>query len=373
MQPRTAPPREGLTADQVEALISAPSVEVSAGLERVDARGVTVEDISDRLVGGRIRRNNYATIHGTAELELMGAPLEWGRDRVRPFMVLRSGDIEARFDLGVYFLSTPERTVGPRPETYRVECYDALLALRTLTGETVYIPEGTNVVQAVRDLLDEHAAGARFLIPYHEATLPSPRLWVVDEETTWLHVVNDLLGLIGYRGLWADWNGTLRSDVYRAPADSGVEWVYSADDVLTIVGEDRTVIADFFDAPNRWVFVRHSPADGTSEPEVAGVYEVINRADGPSSVEGRGRVITYVEFVDVVDDDALRARGDAVVDRDRHIDTGLTLRTEPNPLHWHFDVVTYHDAAMGVDVKAVSHEWELPLDGSQMTHRLRKV
>lgn len=373
MQPRTAAPREHLTASQVDALLTGPSLRVSPGLEVVDESGTVLEDVSDRLVAGSVSHSNYATIHGTCKLRLLAPPLAWQSARVRPFLTLTSQGVEARFDLGVYLTSTPRRQVDAAPETFEVEGYGLLSILDTLTGTTYRVAAGTNVVAAVQAILDDHGAGTPHFIEQDDEVLASDRIYPLDEETTWLRVVNDLLASIGYRGLFEDWTGRYRSEPYRAPASQAPEWVYGTDERTTILHPERAQEADYFDAPNRWVFVRQDPGDGVAEPSTPDVYEVTNQTDGPTSIGARGRTITRVEFLDVTSSAALVSRGDAVVAADKRLDATFDVVADPNPLHWHFDVVSLDDPEFGAPVKAVVQEWDLDLSGSKTSLTLRKV
>lgn len=371
MQPRTTAPREDLTADEVEALLTGDTLSMSAGLEIVDAQGVVLQDISDRLVGGEIAHNNYARIHSSCNLTIEEG-LDWASSRVRVYVILNSQVIEARFDLGVYLLSTPARRKGAVPETYDVEGYGLLTILDTPTGQVYRVPAGANIVDEVRTILDAHGAGTPHYLEPHDGTLSSDRIFPLDDETTWLGVVNDLLGKIGYRGLWEDWTGRFRSEPYRAPKNRATEWTYDNDVRTTILHEDREVESDYFDTPNNWVFIREDPASGeVSEPGTTDVYEVTNQNDGPTSISGRGGIQrNAVHHLDVASAEALQARGDEIVDRDKRLDATYTLTTDPNPLHWHFDIVRLDDFG---GPKTVAHEWTLDLAAQEMEVVLRKV
>jgi len=51
----------------------------------------------------------------------------------------------------------------------------------------------------------------------------------------------------------------------------------------------------------------------------------------------------------------------------------VSVAVSPNPIHDHFDVVDFVDAALGVNGRYLVTEWSLPLDGSDMTLELRGV
>lgn len=141
MQPLTAPPREHLTEQQVRDLLTGDELTVKAGLELLDSRNQVVDDITDDLVGGTVKHEARDTVHGTCSLQIQ-RPLAWGRDRVRVYLTLSNAAVEARFNLGVYVLTTPKDQRGETPQTFDVQGYDLLQPLLDPIGDTyVVIPE----------------------------------------------------------------------------------------------------------------------------------------------------------------------------------------------------------------------------------------
>ncbi|CAI9417396.1 hypothetical protein [Nocardioides sp. T2.26MG-1] len=141
MQPLTAAPREHLTEEQVRDLITGDEVTVSSGLELLDSQNRFIEDISDDMVGGTVGHEGRGTVHGTCSLQIQ-RPLAWGRDRVRVYRTLSNGAVTARFNRGVYVLTTPKDQRGETPQTFDVQGYDLLQPLLDPVGDTyVVMPE----------------------------------------------------------------------------------------------------------------------------------------------------------------------------------------------------------------------------------------
>ncbi|MDI1290915.1 MAG: hypothetical protein PSX37_13320, partial [bacterium] len=111
MQALTAPPRDALTEAQVLALLTSDEVTITPGLDLLDSTNMFVADLSVDFDGGSVSRNNFADVHGTCSLVIL-RELAWGKDRVRPFIVLDDGSVSARFNLGVYVLTTPDSARG---------------------------------------------------------------------------------------------------------------------------------------------------------------------------------------------------------------------------------------------------------------------
>ncbi len=370
MQPMTAPPRDTLTAAAVRGIIrDAPGVRVSAGAELLD-RGLNVTaDISSLVTGGSITRSSYASLHGSGTLGVE-SELDWGAALVRPYVVLSAGATSARFNLGAYYTVTPETALGQTPVVHEVALIDILDALNDPVGEVYSVNAGTGYLAAVEAILlgrgfwqyviDQSAAGS---------VLPSPRVWLLDDNTTWLTIVNDLLGAIGYQGIWSDWDGRLRVQRYLSPSARLSEFTYDVGATTSMLTLDRKIERDFYKAPNRWVFYRSNNVDGSPPVEGNGIYTVTNQSGGPTSIEARGgRVISKTMALDVADHAALVQAAQVTIDADLTIKTKLTLGSSPNPLHWHFDRMTVNDPAIGPQSEALGTQWTLPLDGGDMSH-----
>lgn len=373
MQILTAPPRDSLTTAQVTDLIQASNLTISAGCELLNADLSVAEDISNDLDGGKVSRSLYATVHGTCDLTLTRA-LTWGVDLVRPYMTLTDGLVEARFNLGVYCLTTPDRKVGETPATYAVQGFDRLLLLQRQVGADYTVTAGTTYRQALLDVFtDAGLTGALIEGSAADDTLPADKTWALvadrvadpdqtDSPVTWLRIVNDLLRAINYRSVWADENGVFRCQGYQAPADRPVEWTFDADDLVAgTVGEQRTVIEDAWGVPNRWVF-RWS--NGGTGIEGDGVYTVNNVSDGPTSQDSRGLIWPSVIDFEAASQAKLVELGDRRVAADLSVTSRYQVTVGPFPPAGHADIYRYVDSAAGVDRNVQLVQFDLDLLGA---------
>lgn len=363
MQPLTATPREHLTADQVTYLLQdAPSVTWSSGCEVLDRNLDVLGDISEHLAGGSVTRESFATLHGHVALHL-STYLDWGAAVVRPYMTVSDGLAVARFNLGAYFTSLPDERVRDNPPTYEVTGFDILEGLSSPAGEMVALPEGAPYLALVQQILTAQGY-TRVLVDQSGAgkVAPTTRVWMIDEQVTWIGIVNDLLGAIGYQGVWSDWDGVLRVQPYHPPSARPPEWTYLSG-ARTMIEPERIRSRDFYATPNRWVAVRDNAADGPAPVEGDGIYTVTNDTVGDTSVLARGRVITRVLRFDVADQASLVAATQAAVSADMSVTEKWRVRTAANPLHWHFDRVLVDDPEMGGPLQALATAWTLDLNG----------
>lgn len=376
MQQLCEPPRDDLTEDQVRALLrTSPARTVTAGLELVDLGLTVLQDISDDLAGGTITRNSYADLHATAALRVT-RELDWGAGLVRPYVTLSADGVSARFNLGVYLLSTPAHSLAESPPTFDVDGYDLLWRLRQPVGDAYGVPAGDAYLTRVEEILvslgftayiiDQSAAGK---------TLPTPRAWPMDDRTTWLGIVNDLLASVGYAGIWSDWNGRLRAEAYQLPAQRAPEWTYGDDVETTMLGTQLVVQRDFFAAPNSWVFYRTNMDETTTPVDGNGVYRFANQSVGDTSVDARGGlVVTKVVGLDAADQASLIAQGQAIIAADMTIPTTISVPVALHPRHWHFDRLLMIGGVFPVaDVQCTSWSMSLPPSTDDMQLELQVI
>lgn len=368
MQPPTTGPRSGLTIDQVVRIIKRSSnLEVDAGLELLNRNLEVASDISAYLGDGEVSRDSFATLHGSFTFNLT-TQLTWGSAVVRPYMVLRSDQGTARFNLGAYFTNTPDNVTGETPATFNVLGYDILDGLNAPVGDSYTVQSGVEYLTAIENILLSQGY-TKYTISSARAgtTLPSARAWLMDDNATWLTIVNDLLSAIGYRGIYSDWDGQLVCVPYVDPSEQPAEWLYDDGKYTSELGPQQTVKHDYYSTPNKWIGVRSNNAEGTTPVEGNGIFTFQNDFDGETSVEARGRVIPTSFAVEVADQAALIAAVMRKVTSDKSVSTTIDADTTPNPLHWHFDVLSVETAELGI-LKVRENSWKLPLNGGQMMH-----
>lgn len=364
------------------ALLEAPHLVVDSGCELLDADDVMLGDISEHLVpaGSSVSRGIYRTVHGSCVLNL-SVELQWGWQRVRPYILLSSDAVTFyRWNLGVFLLSTPDRQVSVTPPVWTVSGFDKLDVLNTPHGQSYALAAGEVVLDAVSALIV--AAGeskVRLDATAAAVTTPSARVFPMSGgedsgDTTTLNIINQLLSSIGYRSLWVDRDGWYRSEPYRSPAELPSVWSYSADSATTMVSQERVQSADFYDAANVVVAVNDDPEASSIPMEGDGMFTLSNQSDGPTSIDGRGgREIRRVLRGQYTSQSALESAARQSMDAQKRLTTYVHLSASPNPIHGHFDAVNYSDAALSVNGRYLVTDWDLPLDGSDMSLSLKAV
>lgn len=374
MQILNALPRDAFTADEIHDLLTGDQVAYSAGLELLDSSNNLVSDISNNLVSGEIDRDNNALVHGTCKLIIEGE-LAWGKDRIRPYMTVSNGAISARFNLGVFVMTSPDCVRGEDPVTYDVTGYDLLYLLQDSIADTYVVNSGTSYLAAIQTIITASGIGATIQLDgtLSAVLLPTTMVWALNpaEDYTWIRVINDLLSPINYRPLWADENGILQSGPYIAPSDRGVEWTFDTSDMHTnIVGPARTLGSDVWGCPNYWKFIQKAM---TVQPTIgAGIYEFNNTVDGRTSQAAMERIIrAKPQYLDAADQTSLVAQGNQIIAKDQAISRSFQINVDALPVAGHADIVQFNDA--GESDKCQVTGWVLPLDGSQGRWTLESV
>ncbi len=379
MQPPTDGPRAGYTTAEVLYLIqNTSSFDTGMGLELLGGLDDMnpYADLSDDLAAASVSRNNFADIHGSATFGL-AVPLSWGNDVVRPYMTM-TGPTSAtatslttmRFYLGAYFADSPEDDFSEVPVHYDATGYDVLSVLDDYIGDDYSIATGTLYLDRVEQILQSRGV-THYHIDQDQAAVAatSPKVYSLDENATWLRVVNDCLAAVGYQGMWTDWTGEFQARSYTSPRDRAPEWEFTDRRTNTMLTQRRKRSRDLYDAPNRWVFYQSNQTE-TAPVDGAGRYEYVNAATGDTSVEARrGRVIAkQPEGVDVADHGSLVQYAQRVIDADMQRPGRITMETAPLPLAWHMDRYVVDDAQLGTATQVLGMTWAMNLDGSDVQH-----
>lgn len=376
MQPPTDGPRSAFTVAQVRYLIeNSSSFDVTFGMHLINQNLDMIADVSDALTSASITRDSYANLHATLSFTIE-SPLNWGNALVRPFMDITAPTSTTdplatmRFYLGAYVADAPEEDMSEDISSWDATGYDILSLLDDSVGDGYSVDAGDFYLDQVEQILLNRGFSKYIIDPDQiGATLTSAKTYTVDDNVTWLTVVNDMLGAVGYAGIWSDQNGVLRAQVYRPPSDRGPEWRMTDDPAVTLLTQRRKRTRDYYDAPNHWVFYRNSSTEDDQPSNDNGLrYEFTNQSNGDTSVDARGgRVITKVVGVDAADAPSLQAQAQVTIDADTAITTTIAIETAPFPLAWHFDRIEVADAKLGAALQVLATSWALNLEGSDMS------
>lgn len=408
-----APDWSTLTVDQQTTLLTARFLDIVSGCELLGFDLTVQTDISSEFVpaGGSVQWTGNATIHRGCTCTLKRR-LSWGIDQIRIYRTWTDpvSGISARANRGVFIVNSPGQDLGSDSPSYAVTGQDRMAFLTRQVGYSYVIAAGTNVLAALAQvfidaglpasaLIDGSRADATVptdmvypLIPVSDASSASAAVAVVADSgitasdssspATWVQIINDLIGLVAYRGVWADENGKYRCGPYANPASRTPTGIFTANKE-TGTGAIRIRVARsvqrVVNVFNKWIFTNSTLPDVAGVPAVptegAGIYTVENDTDGPSSIDAMHGLVspTQISYA-AADQAALEAMGDARVASDKRTVVTGSLSAVSYPPISHYDVFTLNDTALdeGTCTAEVT-QWSDPLDSGSIALQWQKV
>ena len=293
-----------------------------------------------------------------------GDRVDWLTDEIRPDLIIDG----TPHPLGIYLPASVRRSENETTQVLHIECYDRGWKVRDNYLEALlHLDAGNNYVNTVNQLLA--ACGISLIAQTTtEAELTEAREdWGIG--TSYLSIVNDLLGEINYNPLWFDADGVAILEPASVPTAENIEHTLDDTDIHSLLLPAISRELDIYSAPNVIICLcsnadKNGPMVATSEN---------TNPQSPLSISRRGRRIAKVVQVDnIASQDELQAYADRL--RNETMITGETiiLKTGLLPGYGVNDIV----AVRYGDLFAVCIEraWTMDLaPGGIMTHELEKV
>lgn len=168
-----------------------------------------------------------------------------------------------------------------------VELYDKTLILSDdRFGESYSLGAGTNIIEAVADVITSTGEPEPPLLTPSSKTLAAGMVW--EAGTSKLKIVNDLLDAAGYFALYTDGHGRFHADPYTTPSSRPSQWNFANTTAIYLATWTRD--QDVFAIPNKYICVGRTEGDTAALTSTA-----TDEGDGPYSYESRGRWITRVD------------------------------------------------------------------------------
>lgn len=239
---------------------------------------------------------------------------------------------------------------------------DQLMIVDQQMGHSVSLVPGTNIADAIADLLAE--LPITFSVQASSAVVnPSTEAisWTIG--TSRLKIVNDLAKMIGYHELYFDNTGMGRLASMPNPLSTSFE------DVLQYPVGKRTFIGtctrstNLLDIPNRFIVVNN----GATTAPVYGQCDI--PPDAPHSFENRGFFVTHVEQIQGISTNAdAQFAAEALCRQWRFPFETVEFAGPPDPRHDHYNTVNFE----GDIFLELSHSMTLR-DGTDHKHVLRRT
>lgn len=236
--------------------------------------------------GGTIEYSTYADVRSSGSIQVRGYRdrFFWMNYRLQPIYTLDGVD----YPLGVFLPTVPGDSWSDTSVNWDIELSDKLSILAGANLDaSLSLPAGTNVITAVRDLIERSGERAGALTPSSE-TLRGDVTWDID--TNLLQCVNDLLRGAGFRPLWCDGNGQFQVTPAVSADQRPTVFTYIEGENAEF-GPNIRREQDIYAIPNRVIVKSSASADAEGLVSVA----TNENPDSPFSFVSLGRWKDHVE------------------------------------------------------------------------------
>ena len=295
---------------------------------------------------------------------------DWLRDEIQPVLIVDG----VKYNLGVFAPASVTPVEKDGVLTLEIEAYDRCWRVRDMTAEDlVFFAAGTNYITAINSLLTASGIESELATPT-SATLGEAREgWELG--TSYLTIVNELLGEINYNPLYFDSEGLAILEPASIPTADAIEHMMSdAPDEPGADPVERMLPAisretDIYQAANVFICTCANP-DKTGNMVATAVNDT---PSSPLSTVRRGRRIAQLTRLDnIADQNELQA----YADRQRNLSMirGETIRVETAllPGYGVNDVVGLRWGDLSA--VCIDRAWDMELKvGGRMRHRLERL
>lgn len=399
----------------VRTLLLAPDPAVSFQVDVLGPDLLWRRSVTDRLQpGGSVEWNGSSRVHRTCSLTLAlksESEIDWAVELLRVSVTIAAGGVAAFAPIGTFTCGRPQRSAGVTIDDpklgplmpFSVDGQDVTALADRQVGYSYTAPASVaGTAQPVLDAARKALTDAGFPVgtvlvdgAAQAATMAADATWpwfagstndaadagsgvvqpkdATDDSdsgpATWRTVVNDLVGQVVYRALWADGDGLLRLVPYVDPLSAPPAFTFSANDSKQSSIEPPRTASRSVSTYNAVTYVWTNIAPDGTTPTYAngGLYDRRDQVD----IAARGGPLRGVDPAMVeltaATADAFKAAADADFAQQRGTVTTITATTVLYPLAGHFDVFTVEDSQLlGGSARVQATSWKVPLDSASM-------
>ena len=263
--------------------------------------------ITDYVENANIDINFEQSIISGANFTIKHLPeINYLKDLIKPWYCLTVNGTTYEIPLGHYMLLSPNQNSYCGLVNRVIIGYDLLKALdqdKTIVSQT--FEEGTNVVEAIEDLLDTVGTWVKYQIEPNDETLGEDVSYEVGRSK--LFIINSLLNMINYYPLWVNGNGIYKGIPWSPTPNIAHEFI---DNDTSLYEDNVNLDIDYSNGYNRVKVIVNQLQEDTEPLEAVLDMEDEGLEDHPFSYTNIGRYVTQIFQSEAVTQDYvdLRAR-----------------------------------------------------------------
>lgn len=271
-------------------------------------------------------------------------------DRIRAFQIIDG----VEYPVGEYLISSVETTTDQGGKYQAIEGFDLGLQVKQASTENrVYYQKGTKYLDIVKQILVSLGIDRVIEEPCDLALATDREEWEIG--TSWLTIINTLLGEINYSSLWFDFSGYARLGKVRVASAASITQSYREGE-YSILRDGIATSLDSYSAYNVFTVVVSN-----ADKEVMVATAVNDSPVSSISTVNRGRRISApVEYLDeIASQEALQEYVENRKNQSMLSTETVTFGTAPIPTHQVGEVVALEaNAAAGIYQET---EWAITL------------
>lgn len=288
----------------------------------------------------------------------------WFIDRIRAEMTLDG----VTSPLGVFAVSSLSENYGSGEAADNIEAMDYGLIVKQVSTEGIlHLSAGTGYIDQIKDMLRE--CGLNTIYSDADAsTLQTDREdW--EEGTSYLTIINTLLGEINFNPLWFDEEGAARLTAYQAPSARNIKNAFKSGDD-SIIADSCTIVQDIYQPYNVFKVIV-SNADLT-QPMTAVSVNSDPRSPISTAQLKRRIMAPIVKLDNIASQEALQAHADKLRDDSQIASEAITFTTANVAGHGYLDTIALsHERLDGIYQET---DWTMQLSYSgKMTHKAKRI
>lgn len=289
---------------------------------------------------------------------------DWLRDEIQPVLIIDG--VEHPLAVLMPATVTPKKTATTA--SLHIEAYDRCWRVQDVTTEDIlYLAAGANYVQEIQRLLVSCGIDTVLATPSDAVFSEAREDW--DIGTSYLDIVNQLLGEINYNPLWFNAQGAAVLEPVSVPSVSRLKHVLDESNVESMLLPSISRETDIYRAPNVFLCVCSNP--DKSGPLVSKAENT--NPQSPLSIGRRGRrIMKKIQVNNIESQAALDAYAARICNESMIRGETIRVQTGLLPGFGMADVTALRFE--GVDELCVEKAWTMSLGvGGTMQHTLQRV
>ena len=343
--------------------------------QRVDSYKAYLLDRNDIKIGEIPIESGNISFSALGQIKRSGTfktrynkDIDYLTNRLHPHFILKMPKEDIEFPLGIFLIATsPPVDTGYGIDS-ELQVFDKTIILsRNTLEKPLTIAAGTNIVNYCVRLLAEMGFVRISAIANDAVT---GRTIILDPATSMLEVINTLLKMINYNGIYFDRNGFAVIEPYTLPIERSIDIEYIADSASSVITPGFVNELNLFDIPNKFNVVS---VNNETEAILTATFENRNPLS-PVSIDRVGWINSMdYEVSDITDQMVLNDYIKRLAYNYSEKYNKTTFTTPNMPFHDYYNCLYLGYPRFDINARYLETSWTMNFTGDMKHEARRKV